>query len=189
MKTSSFFRFCTQKSVFYPSKPPVFLRNRCELTDLPIENMRTLLFRIRMGCLLLGFASSAYIIYSYRDKKYVKLLFSSAIFALSCNILLKSFLKLRVFVYKVELCASGRHIFLTQLSNSLRFYEKKVEISQIRAALELRNPNKFHRVGKPFLINNQLFLLPRNLDGKYVKEEYQEILEAILKGQEIFVKA
>lgn len=187
MKALSFFRFSTQKSLFYPSNPPIFFRNRCELTNLPIENMRSMLFRIRVGSILLIFASSAYAFYSYHSKKYIQLAISSTIFAVSARVLLKSLLKLRVFVYKVELCPDGRHVFLTHLSNSLRFYEKKVEISSIKPALELRNPDKFHRIGKPFLKGSELLLLPRNIDGKYVREEYQEIIDAIFKGQEIFI--
>jgi len=90
-------------------------------------------------------------------------------------------------IFRIALASDGKNIYVTKMSKFLRFKEEKIAIERIKPALETKVPKKWHRLGKPIMIDNQIFLLFKDWKGGEVFMDKKEIFEAVLMGQCVFV--
>lgn len=168
-----------------------FLNGKFTLTDLPLEKMRFDLIKLMFlfGATFIG--GSSYLIFSYIKNYnkifFVKLALISPLLLYTLKFFSKWQSKVRFLVYKIDLAEDGKHIYLTHLNRLCKFYERKVPIETIKIALEQNVPSKYFVIGNPFLIDKDIYVLPRNIFSLETDSEYKkEILEAIFKGVYIY---
>ena len=187
-----FFSFSTNacNPLFYPKQSINFLYGRCRLTYLPLDLMRKSLRSMTIMQAIILFGSSFYIAKNYENHKkwqLLKLILAGSLSIASLTFFIRYFSRAKRMIFKIELANDGKHIFVTQMTRFLRFNEKKIPIEKIKPALETKVPKKWHRIGRPLMIDNEVFLLFKDAKGQQVCEETKEIFEAVLLGQEIFV--
>lgn len=186
------FSFSTnaRSPLFYPKQSINFLNGRCRLTNLPIDLMRKGLRSMTIMQAIILFGSSYYIAKNYENHKswqLLKLILAGSLSIVSLRFFIRYFSRAKRIIFKIELANDGKHIFATQITRFWKFNEKKIPIEKIKPALESKVPTKWHRMGRPFMIDNEVFLFFKDSKGQQVCEETKEIFEAVLLGQEIFV--
>lgn len=183
----AFFSFSTNHNYFYPKKLPVFINGKLQITSLPIDLMRKVLMRITIlqGSLLFG--TSLYIIMKYKSANKFKLAAAFTLSIISFAYFVRGFSRKTHLIFKIDLAEDGKNIYIASVNRLFKFKEQKIPIDNIKPLLEKRVPEKYYKLGKPIMINNEIYLLPKERKGNEVEEDKKELFEAILKGQYIFI--
>ena len=183
------FKFSTSR-VFYPRKAITFIKDRYEITNRPLRVMHNSLKIVTIfQCFLLS-GSTYYIFSNYqhykRPSKLTYLLISLGISIFSLIFFIRHFKKTKNLIFKIELFSDGKHINITKMTRFLNFKEDKIPINTIKQAISDDSNKKYYEIGKPFMIGSELYLLMKGIK-KEIDIDQNDILEAVLRGEEIFV--